>query len=234
MSLTPSELYSVLQEYFGRQYWWPVDYSYHKMNASDPRFEIMVGAILTQNTAWRNVERALENLKHNRCLSLKALHATDEEELKTMIQPSGFFNQKAKRLKVLSTYLLHHYGGNIEKFFRKEPTQIRQELLALYGIGPETADSILLYAGNKPFFVVDAYTKRICSRLPVDVQYFEYNHIQSFFQDELQKYLSKEDIVIVYKQLHALIVELAKKYCKNKPACDSCPLSKVCAFAPSR
>ncbi|MFW6121157.1 MAG: endonuclease III domain-containing protein [Petrotogales bacterium] len=207
-----------------------MDKKYHQENKSDSRFEIMVGAILTQNTAWSNVEKALTNLKTNNSLIVKKMVEIDIENLKTMIQPSGFFNQKATRLKTVANYLYKNFKGDLDKFFNRDLSQIRMELLSLNGIGPETADSMLLYAGNHPIFVVDAYTKRICQRLDVKIEGDSYDKIQQYFQGELHKNFPKKDTAQLYKQLHALIVELAKTYCKKVPKCTSCPLKSQCRF----
>ena len=230
MSLTPSNLYKLLLDHFGDQDWWPVDKEYHRNKSSDPRFEIIVGAILTQNTAWSNVEKALENLKINNSLNIRKVVETDSENLKTMIQPSGFFNQKAKRLRISAAYIHENYEDDLNKFFTRDLQKIRNELLSLNGIGPETADSILLYAGNHPIFVVDSYTKRICKRLPVKIKGENYEEIQQHFENELHKKFPNKDTASVYKELHALIVELAKNYCKKKPNCEICPLKNHCEF----
>ena len=230
MVLTPSSLYKLLLGHFGTQKWWPVDKAYHEKNDSDPRFEIMAGAILTQNTAWANVEKALNKLRLNNALTVQKIKEIKATELKNMIQPSGFFNQKTQRLKILSTYLYDNYTGNLEKFFYKELNEIREELLNLSGIGPETADSILLYAGDLPIFVVDAYTKRICKRLPLTTRGDTYDAIQRHFEKNLHRNFTEDEVVSIFKELHALIVVLAKTYCKKRPACDCCPLHKYCAF----
>ncbi len=229
MSISPDKLYECLHNYFGQQHWWPVDERYHKKNHSDPRFEVMIGAILTQNTAWSNVEKALLLLKKHNALTIQHIADIDENTLKTLIQPSGFFNQKAKRLKNLALYLQKNYECDINVFFRRNLQEIRQELLSLHGIGPETADSILLYAGNLPIFVVDAYTKRLVERLPLNVEEKTYEGTQKYFQENLRKTYTTTDIVPLYKQLHALIVELAKNYCKKIPRCQKCPLNNYCA-----
>lgn len=233
-SLTPHLLYKILLNHFGNQDWWPFDRTYHKRNGSDQRFEIMIGAILTQNTAWSNVEKALLNLKKNKSLTVRKIVDMPLEKLKVMIQPSGFFNQKAIRLKILASYIYENYDGSLDKFFERDLQDIRNELLSLNGIGPETADSILLYAGNLPIFVVDAYTKRICKRIPLQPKDGSYDEIQQYFKSELSKNLPEKDMVPLYKELHALIVELAKNYCKTKPSCDNCPLKKDCRFSLSQ
>jgi len=229
MKITPQKLYIKLYKKFGDLNWWPIDKNYHEKTGSDPRFEIIVGAILTQNTNWPNVEKALENLKSENMLDLKKISETKIEYLKKLIKPSGFYNQKAKRLKSLSKYLKNNYECNLNEFFRNDLQKIRKELLSLNGIGAETADSILLYAGNLPIFVVDAYTKRICERLPIYTD-LTYNEIQNYFQNELLKTYNINEITKIYNELHALIVNLAKKYCKKKPNCINCLLRKNCNF----
>jgi endonuclease-3 related protein len=231
MAVIPEKLYENLLNLFGKQKWWPIDYQYHQKNKSDPRFEIMIGAILTQNTAWDNVEKALTNLKTNKTLTINRIVDENIENIRTMIQPSGFFNQKAQRLKILASYLHDEYNDNLGKFFEKDLLMTRQELLSLKGIGPETADSMLLYAGNRPIFVVDAYTKRICKRLPIENSGKTYEEIQSFFETELKRSFPEKNMVELYKELHALIVRLAKTYCRKKPYCEKCPLKNNCEFA---
>ena len=219
----------MLIEKFGEQHWWPIDKEYHKKNNSDPRFEIITGAILTQNTSWSNVEKALNNLKSENILELKYISDIDLNKLKNLIRPSGFFNQKAKRIQDISNYLSQNYNCDLNLFFNRDVKHIRKELLSLNGIGPETADSILLYAGNKETFVVDAYTKRICKRIPINTGN-SYNEIQQYFQSELSKIYGKKDLINVYNELHALIVLFAKKYCNKKPQCLNCPFSQKCKY----
>ena len=229
MALSPKTLYDLLLVHFGPQHWWPVDTHFHNRHGSDPRFEILVGAILTQNTGWVNVERALANLKKKNMLTIQNIADIDVASLKTLIQPSGFFNQKAQRLKEFVVYLQETYHGDLNRFFHRDLGEIRSELLSRRGIGPETADSILLYAGNHPIFVVDAYTKRITSRIPFPVTDDTYTGIQQFFEHELQKKFSPDDLVHIYQELHALLVELAKQYCKKKkPVCSVCPVRSYC------
>ena len=229
MKLTPQILYQTLLENFGKQNWWPIDKSYHEKNNSDPRFETIIGAILTQNTAWLNVEKALHNLKSENLMDIKKISDIDIKLLQKMIKPSGFFNQKAKRLKNIASYLHKNYQDDLDCFFSRNLYEIREELLSLYGIGPETADSILLYAGGMPIFVVDSYTKRICKRLPLDTN-ISYDEIQEYFERNICKEHSKKEIAQIYNELHALIVRLAKNYCKKKPECSQCPLQKNCMF----
>jgi len=229
MKLTPQLLYKRLFENFGRQHWWPMDTQYHKKNNSDPRFEIIIGAILTQNTAWSNVEKALYNLKQANMMDIKKISNIDKKSLQEMIKPSGFFNQKAERLKNIASYLQKNYKGDLNNFFNQDLYKIREELLSLNGIGPETADSILLYAGYKPLFVADAYTKRICKRLPLNTN-ISYDEIQQYFQNNISKHYSENETIQIYNELHALIVELAKNYCKKKPECNKCPLEENCNY----
>ena len=225
MKLTPHTLYEILLKEVGNLNWWPMDKGYHEKNGSDPRYEIIVGAILTQNTAWSNVEKAITNLKSQNKLDINNISNIKIERLQELIRPSGFFKQKAKRLKDFTEYLKNNYQGNLDNFFDRDINTIREELLSLNGIGPETADSIILYAGNLPIFVVDAYTKRICERLPFNTN-ISYNEIQQFFQKNLSKKYSSQDIPKVYNELHAQIVILAKNYCKKNPECDKCPLKQ--------
>ncbi|KYK22107.1 endonuclease [Thermoplasmatales archaeon SM1-50] len=229
MIISPKTLYDILLNTFGQQHWWPIDEKYHLEQNSDPRFEIIVGAFLTQNTAWTNVEKALNNLKRQKALTIHKIAHIKDKSLKTMIQPSGFFNQKAKRLKLFSTYMEKKYKGDLQKLFSQETSEIRHELLSLKGVGLETADSILLYAGNHAVFVVDSYTKRISQRFPFLISSTSYEEIQIFFENELASTISKKEIVSAYREFHALLVKLAKEYCwKDKPNCTICPLTTLC------
>jgi endonuclease-3 related protein len=229
MKLNPLKLYQILTKKIGNLNWWPIDKKYHEKNNTDPRFEIIVGAILTQNTAWPNVEKALLNLKSQKTLNLEKLANEDIKKLTKLVRPSGFFNQKAIRLKNISNHLKNKYNSNLDSFFIRDMNVIRKELLSLNGIGPETADSILLYAGDKTIFVVDAYTKRLCERIPIDTN-ISYNEIQKYFQKELTEKYQGQELIKAYKNLHAQIVIFAKKYCKKKPICKNCPIFKHCNF----
>jgi endonuclease-3 related protein len=229
MKLTSLTLFKRLIEEFGYQDWWPIDKKYHKKNSSDPRFEIIVGAILTQNTSWSNVEKALENLKLKSFLDIEKIVKINIKDLRSMIKPTGFFNQKAERIKNIAKYLNNNYNGDLDWFFNRNLKDIRKELLSLNGIGQETADSIILYAGNMPIFVVDTYTKRICKRLSLNTT-TEYNKTQQYFEEELNKEYSNKNLTQVYNEYHALIVKLAKIYCKKKPVCKECPLKKNCSY----
>jgi len=154
----------------------------------------------------------------------------DSKKLKEIIQPSGFFNQKSQRLRFFSTFLLNKYKGDLDKFFSRTLQDVRNELLNLNGIGQETADSILLYAGNHPIFVVDAYTKRICNRIPVNNTIQTYDEIQQYFEKDINQNFSEDEIIPIFKDLHALIVNLAKNYCKKRPNCNNCPIKNHCEF----
>jgi len=204
-------VYNRLFKRFGPQHWWP----------GETRFEVIVGAILTQNTAWKNVEKAIKNLKKEKMLNCKKIANMDTRKLEKMIQPSGFYKQKAERLKKFCKYLEKNYNSDLNKFFDRDTDIVRNELLSLNGIGNETADSILLYAGEKLKFVVDAYTVRVCERTGVK-KVKTYHQLQDFFEKNLPK-----DIQL-YKESHALIVELGKNFCRRKPRCDGCPLENMC------
>jgi endonuclease-3 related protein len=203
-------IYQKLLSFFGEQGWWP----------ADTPFEVVVGAILTQNTAWRNVERAIENLKGEGVLTPRGLKGIDESRLAELIRPAGYYNVKARRLKGLMEFLVKVYGGNLTKMFSEPLATLRGKLLAVKGIGPETADSILLYAGGKPIFVIDAYTKRILSRHGMIADGASYGDIQDLFMRNLPQDVS------LYKEYHALFVQLAKTFCKTKSHCAGCPLEE--------
>ncbi len=202
-------IYKKLYSFFGRQHWWP----------AETPFEVMIGAILTQNTNWLNVEKAITNLKKHKLLQPQALYKLPDKRLASFIRPSGYYNIKAKRLKSLLTFLIGHYDGNVKNMSRITTPSLRQQLLSVKGIGPETADSILLYALNRPVFVVDAYTKRILLRHHFIDDDATYDKIQNLFMENLQS------AVRLFNEYHALLVRLGKEFClKNKPRCDVCPL----------
>jgi endonuclease-3 related protein len=208
MTLNLNSLYSKLFSYFGPQYWWPAKTS----------FEVVVGAILTQNTNWLNVEKAIKNLKDKKLLTPGKLHRLAQKKLSPFIKPTGYYNIKAKRLKEFLNFLFHSYQGSMIKLSLADTQILRQQLLKVNGIGPETADSILLYALNKPVFVIDAYTKRILLRHRFIKEDFGYEEIQNLFMKSLKK-----DIKL-FNEYHALLVKLGKEYClKNKPKCNICP-----------
>lgn len=209
MSNKIQEIYQILFDRFGPQHWWP----------GETPFEVMVGAVLTQNTNWTNVSRAIANLRQANLLSFQALHALPPALLAEKIRPAGYFNLKTARLKNLLNLIATEYQGRLADFFAEETAALRQKLLAVKGVGPETADSIVLYAANKPAFVVDAYTYRILSRHSLIVEDAGYDEIQELFVGALS-----EDVRL-YNEYHALLVKLGKEFCrKSKPACAACPL----------
>jgi endonuclease III related protein len=230
VKIYPIQLYTILFNAFGPQQWWPMDHTHHHQFNTDPRFEVMIGAILTQNTAWTNVEKAIHQLKQQNLLNINQLALADSLLVKQMIKPSGYFNQKTKRLQTLAQYLKEYYNSDLNSFFTQSLPILRKELLSLHGIGPETADSIVLYAAEKPIFVVDAYTKRLCTRIPLPINSQSYDDIQKFFQDHLSTHYSNHELVQIYNEFHALIVNLGKYYCKPKPNCAHCPVLNHCQF----
>jgi len=202
-------IYRALYRAYGPQHWWP----------GDTPFEVMVGAVLTQNTAWANVEKAMTNLKQERLLTPSRMFNADPEKLASLIRPSGYFNIKVKRLRHLLSFIHSCYSGSLNKMFSADPDLLRRQLLEVNGIGPETADSILLYAGEKAFFVVDAYTRRIFSRLGLIASNADYPAVQDFFMDNLPRDAR------YYNEYHALIVRVGKEHCKKtRPLCIGCPL----------
>lgn len=204
------KIYNSLYNFFGPLNWWP----------GDTPFEIMVGAILTQNTSWSNVEKAINNLKKENLLEPWKLYRIDQEKLAQLIKPSGYYNIKAQRLKNFINLFVNEFEGSAEKMFSDDSEELRKKLLNLNGIGPETADSILLYAGKKPFFVVDAYTKRIFSRHKLISKDSTYYQIQEFFSKNLER------DVKLFNEFHAQIVMLGKTICTSKnPDCDRCPIA---------
>lgn len=203
------KIYNSLYNYFGLLNWWP----------GDTPFEIMVGAILTQNTSWSNVEKAINNLKKENLLEPRKLYRINREELAQLIKPSGYYNIKAKRLKNFINIFVNDFEGSAEKMFSGDSGELRKKLLKVNGIGPETADSILLYAGEKPFFVVDAYTKRIFSRHKLISKDASYRQIQEFFSKNLDR------DVELFNEFHAQIVMLGKTICTSRnPNCAKCPI----------
>ncbi len=209
--LNPYELYTSLLSHFGPQHWWP----------AETPFEVVVGAILTQQTTWENVEKAIKNLKNANVLAPCKISNLPLKKLEVYIKPTGFYRQKARRLKDICTYIFKEYNSSLNVLFNKETSSLRAELLSLNGIGPETADSIILYAAEKPSFVIDAYTKRICERLQLTDE-LDYGTLKKFFESSIP-----EDVEI-YKEFHALLVELGKNYCKTRPVCKNCPLNGKC------
>ena len=204
-------IYVCLHERFGPQHWWP----------GETPFEIVVGAILTQNTNWKNVEKAISNLKNAGCLAPEKLHSLPIEELAELIRPAGYFNIKAQRLKHFLDWLFEKHDGKLESLESLGLLTLREQLLAIKGIGPETADSICLYAFEKPVFVVDTYTARIFGRHGMIESPSGYEQIQEMFHGDLERDAS------MFNEFHALIVRVGKEYCKPKPACDGCPLESL-------
>jgi len=180
--------------------------------------EIAVGAILTQNTNWSNVEKAIGNLKREGLLDVRRLQESDGEVLAETIRPSGFFRVKARRLRAFIDFLVGRYDGSMELMAREDAPALRERLLAVHGIGEETADSILLYALGKPVFVIDAYTRRVLSRHGIADGSASYGHLQSLFHRELERDAA------IYNEFHALFVRVGKECCRPKRLCESCPL----------
>lgn len=211
MSARLRDVYDRLLAAYGPQNWWP----------GDSPFEIMVGAILVQNTAWKNVEKAIRNLADAALLDPHTLAEVEEEELQELIRPAGYYRLKTKRLLHLVRFVVQRYDGDLDAMFSVGLGTLREELLSLNGIGPETADSILLYAGELPTFVVDTYTHRVLARhgwIGYEAGYYE---IQDTFQTEL------EQDVALYNDFHALLVRVGHLHCRKTPRCDGCPLVEM-------
>jgi len=207
------DIFDRLAAHFGPLHWWP---------AQTP-FEVVIGAILTQNTAWRNVEYAIANLRNAGLLSSSSMREIGQEELEALIRPAGFFRQKAERLKLFVEHLYRGHGGDLALMLAGPLDTVRAELLGCKGVGPETADSILLYAGNRPSFVVDAYTRRLLTRLGLLKGEESYEAIRALFMDHLPH---RSDL---FNEYHALIVEECKVFCrKRSPLCSCCPLLAGC------
>lgn len=230
--VSPIQIYSLLRRHFGPRGWWPttpagqnqpVYHSSPRINGlSDAeRFEICLGAILTQNTAWTNVEKALCQLSRVRALTPERIASMSFLRLCALVRSSGYFRQKAKKLKIFARYLLRKYGGSAGRLLAKPAEELRVELLRIYGVGPETADSMLLYAGGHAVFVVDAYTRRIGRRIGL-FETEDYEKIRSYFERNLER--SPE----LFNEFHALLVALGKDICRPKPRCELCPLRKDC------
>lgn len=203
------EYYRAMYDALGPQHWWP----------GRTQFEIIVGAILTQNTAWVNVERAIGNLRREGLLRPRAIAEVASGKLARLLRPSGYFRQKAKKLKAFVSFLRSEYGGSLPKMFRTRTLELREKLLGVHGIGPETADSILLYAGGHPVFVVDAYTRRILERHELTPGSRGYEEIQNYFETQLPR------DAVLFNEYHALLVNVGKNWCrKEAPCCRECPL----------
>ena len=206
------DIFNKLYRHYGNQHWWP----------GETPFEIIVGAILTQSTSWKNVEKAIANLKRENLLNYQALHKINKQKLAGLIRSSGYYNAKAKKLKSFVHFLQKQYQGSLKKMFATPLPELRQELLAVYGIGEETADSILLYAGDKPIFVIDAYTKRIFSRLGLVSPNAKYQDLQRLFMSHISTDAK------LFNEFHALLVAFGKTQCTKRPNCAPCPLISLC------
>ena len=208
-------IYHRLINYYGPQHWWP---------AQEP-FEVIVGAILTQSAAWLNVEKAIANLKEAKALSPQALRRSSLPEIAILIHPCGYYNAKALKLKSLAHWLGEYYEDNLSKLFANSTDQLRQQLLSVHGIGEETADSIILYAANKPIFVIDAYTRRIISRIGIAPDSNSYAAYQALFMDNLPADAG------LFNEYHALLVYSGKNVCRKRPLCQQCCLHNICQFS---
>ncbi|NPA48923.1 MAG: endonuclease III domain-containing protein [Thermodesulfobacteria bacterium] len=206
------EIYERLYRHFGPQGWWP----------GETPFEVCVGAILTQNTNWQNVEKAIARLKERNLLDPRKLYELSPAELAELIRPAGYFRVKAKRLRNFLRLLNEEYQGDLGRLFAEGLARAREKLLSVSGIGPETADSILLYAGGLPVFVIDAYTRRILLRHGLATEEMDYHELQELFQKNLP-----EDPAL-FNEYHALLVACGKHYCRpRRPLCEDCPLYRV-------
>jgi endonuclease III related protein len=236
-------IYSTLARAWGRQHWWP----------AQSRFEVIVGAYLTQNTSWRNVEIAMRNLRAARVLSVEGIRNISLSRLEQLIRSSGYFRQKARKLKTFVKFVDQKYGGSLTKMFAQPTAELREQLLALNGVGPETADSILLYAGQHPVFVVDAYTRRLAVRHGILNEKASYEEFRDLFEraltdapDVASKVIASEvrgsaahppsrmslarrtPLAQVFNEMHGLIVSAGKQYClKSKAQCEQCPLGPL-------
>jgi len=208
------EIYRLLFARYGPQHWWP----------AGTAFEVIVGAILTQSAAWGNVEKAISNLKQAKALTPVSLRQLPIDELAKLIYPSGYYKAKALKLKKFAERLEEAHQDSLDKLFSLDIPQLRNELLSIHGIGPETADSIILYASHKPIFVIDAYTRRIISRLGLSPQRNDYADFQALFMDNLS---ADEKL---FNEYHALFVRHGKVACKKAPLCDHCCLIGLCLY----
>ncbi len=205
------DLYDKLKNQHGSLKWWP----------ADTPFEVAIGAILTQATAWKNVVKAIDNLKNAKVFSPEDLHNIGQENLETLLTPSGYFRMKAKKVRA---YVDHIVERPMSEMFKQDVTALRQELLSIYGVGPETADSIILYAAEKPSFVVDTYTYRLLSRLGWVEGNFHYERLRSLFMNNLPT------DVELFNEYHALIVQHGAKVCQKTPDCINCSLQNACDY----
>ena len=239
------EIYSTLSQAWGRQHWWP----------GGTRFEVIVGAYLTQNTSWTNVELALKKLRAARVLTVAGIRNTPVSQLEKLVRSSGYFRQKARRLKTFVAFLDRNYGGSLTKMFGRPTSELREELLSLNGVGPETADSILLYAGQHPIFVVDAYTKRIAARHAILPENASYEEFRMLFEKSLSSVQPRDTTTDstggaahppsrmsrsprsptsqVFNEMHGLLVGVGKNYCfRSRAQCEQCPLQPLLPQVP--
>jgi endonuclease-3 related protein len=217
-----NDVYSRLYARHGPQHWWP----------GETPFEVVIGAILTQSTAWTNVEKAIANLKAEGLLDPESLHSIAVDNLATLIRSSGYYNAKAAKVKAFIQRLHDEYDGSLDQLFELDTASLRRELLSIHGVGPETADSILLYAAHRPVFVIDAYTKRIIGRLGLAPENDSYESLQQLFMDNLANNEA------MFNEYHALLVRHGKEVCRKSPRCDGCCLAgmskEFTGFAPTR
>ncbi|MCL4383035.1 endonuclease [Candidatus Marsarchaeota archaeon] len=204
-------IYNEMKSHFGFLNWWP----------GDTKLEIVLGAILTQQTSWKNVEKAINKMKQNNAMDFDYISACDLKNLEKRINNVSFYKQKARYIKNIFQFIKTRYGS-LENLFKLDKKELRKTLLSMNGIGNETADSIILYAANKKKFVIDAYTKRVMHRIFGIDKNIKYEKLQEYFENNLKNNLS------LYKDFHAQFVELGKNYCRTKPFCINCPLNKMC------
>ena len=217
---SPSQIrriYRKLARTYGPLHWWP----------ARTRFEVIVGAFLTQNTSWKNVEHALRNLRGAGVLNIVGIRRIPVGELEQLVRPSGYFRQKAARLKTFVAYLDQRHDGSLSRMFARPLQQLRSELLALNGVGPETADAILLYAGKLPVFVVDAYTKRLFERHGIVPAGARYEEMRAQVESAFASFTPASDSADHYNEFHALIVQVGKDYCGKTAKCEECPLQSL-------
>ncbi len=205
------DIYHRLFDHYGPQHWWP----------AETPLEMIIGAILTQSAAWTNVEKAIGNLKASDALSINGLREIPQNELARLIYPSGYYNVKARKIKSFVEWLVERYDGDLDKLFALDVTALRLDLLSVHGVGEETADSIILYAARKPIFVIDAYTRRIISRLGLTPQQETYAAFQALFMSQLPHDES------LFNEYHALLVQHGKTACRKTPLCQGCCLNHL-------
>ncbi len=205
------EAYRRLFDFYGPQGWWP----------GETPWEVVVGAVLVQNTAWKNVERAIENLRRADALPLSSMQELTQDELEEFLRPAGYYRQKARRLRGIVTHIMQHHAGSLEAMLAQDGAALREELLLLHGIGPETADAIALYAAEVPTFVVDTYTQRVVKRHGWIEPEADYRAVQDFFESSLPHE------VPLFQEYHALLVQVGKDFCRKRAKCAGCPLEEL-------